>query len=198
MLDPEARRIADAEDGDPPLDIGSKLCTQCGLCCTGALHNYAVLEPGEVPFARTLGLTTRTEGKPGFALPCPRLVDSKCSIYQDRPKVCGRYKCQLLENVEAGKTEFQTAIDRVAIAKALFARIGRLIPEGMTLPRARERLRQQPFEEDSPSVGAQDMPLKLAITALSVYLDKYFRHSKEGKMLSMEPIDEDRADKGKR
>ena len=38
------------------------------------------------------------------------------------------------------------------------------------------------------------MPLKLAITALSVYLDKYFRHSKEGKLLSFEPIAKERAD----
>jgi uncharacterized protein len=188
MPGPEVR-THDPEASEPPLEVGSRLCTQCGLCCTGALHNYAVLEPGEIPFARTLGLTLRTEGKPGFALPCPRLVGSKCSIYLDRPNVCGRYKCQLLESVEAGATAFESAIDRVAIAKGLAAKVAAAMPAGMTLPEARQRFKTDPSMETSPPERVEDMPLKLAITALSVYLDKYFRHSKEGKMMSLEPIE---------
>lgn len=189
MPGPEARTL-DPEGGEPPLEVGSRLCTQCGLCCTGALHNHAVLEPGEVPFARTLGLTVRTEGRPGFALPCPRLVGSKCSIYRDRPSVCSRYKCQLLENVQTGAVAFETAIDRVAIARGLSARVEAAMPIGMTLPEARARFKTNPFADPGLSERAEEMPLKLAITALSVYLDKHFRHRKEGKMLSLEPIED--------
>ena len=39
------------------------------------------------------------------------------------------------------------------------------------------------------------MPLKLAITALSVYLDKYFRHSKgRENCCPLNPLPKDRAD----
>ena len=193
MPGPVACTLANPEGGDRLLDVGSSLCTQCGLCCTGALHNYAVLEPDEVPFAHTLGLTVRTEGRPGFSLPCPRLVNSICSIYESRPMVCARYRCQLLIDVEAGETEFESAIDKVETAKLLVAQVDAVIPMGVTLPQARERMRIEPSPEAASFVRIEDMRLKLAITALSVYLDKYFRNSKEGKILSLEPITDDQA-----
>jgi len=193
MPGPEAHTIAVIQGSEPPLDIGSRLCTQCGLCCTGALHNYAVLQPGEVEFARGLGLAIRTEGKPGFALPCPRLVNSKCSIYENRPKVCGKYKCQLLENLEAGTTELDTALGKVLTAKELVARVGSAMPSEMTLPNARERAKVTILAEAdaSPAEPSPDMPLRLAVTALSLYLDKYFRNTSEGKMLSLESVAEE-------
>ena len=52
------------------------------------------------------------------------------------------------------------------------------------------RFRETDTAEASPIEQDGDMPLKLAVTALSLYLDKYFRNSKEGKMLSLEPIAE--------
>src|SRR5688500_2967630 len=80
----------------PDSSLGSALCTQCGLCCTGALHKAAVLDPDEIADARALGLPILDREKPGFALPCPRLDGTVCTIYASRPRVCGRYKCQLL------------------------------------------------------------------------------------------------------
>ena len=112
MIGPDAYPPADAEGNESPLGVGSRLCTQCGLCCTGALHNYAVLEPAEIPVARSQGLIIRMEERPGFSLPCPRLVNGVCSIYKTRPRVCSGYKCQvLLQNVEAGTTKFEPAIE---------------------------------------------------------------------------------------
>ena len=175
---------------DPSLGVGSRLCIQCGLCCTGALHNYAVLDPEEISLARSLGLTLRTEGRPGFSLPCPRLDGCKCSIYENRPKVCGRYKCQLLENVEAGLTDFDSAIAKVRAAKELVEEVTAVMPAGMTLPEAREMVRREP-SADGDCPEPKDMPLKLAITALSFYLDRHFRNSREGKILSVVPIAEE-------
>ena len=45
---------------------------------------------------------------------------------------------------------------------------------------------------DDPNLSqrAGEMPLKLAITALSLYLDKHFKNSREVKTLSLEPIAE--------
>lgn len=170
---------------------GSELCTQCGLCCTGALHNFAKLEPEETEHASGLGLTLRTSGRPGFALPCPMLEGSICTIYGNRPKVCGRYKCQLLQDLEAGAVTLEVAIGKVGTAKELVRRTESLSPRGMTLPEARRLL---PASETDRPQEAGEMPLRLAIAALSLYLDKHFKNSREGRLLSLEPVGEGQPD----
>lgn len=184
---------APAESAEGNSSLGSALCTQCGLCCTGALHNYAVLEPEEVEYGRGLGLTLRTEGRPGFALPCPWLKDCACTIYANRPKVCARYKCGLLENLEAGETSLDAALDKVKSAKELVRQVEAVMPAGMTLPEARALCHTEPAESEA-SGRDQEMKLRLAVTTLSFYLDKYFKNSREGKLLSLETIGEAKPD----
>ena len=58
-VDLPTTEVKDQADQSQSLSKGSQLCTQCGLCCTGALHHFAVLEPDELEFARELGLTLR-------------------------------------------------------------------------------------------------------------------------------------------
>ena len=113
-----------------PLDVAvsTALCTQCGLCCTGALHNFAVLDPDEVDYARSIGMTLRTDGRPGFALPCPQLSGTCCSIYADRPKVCSRFRCALLKRVEDGSVDAQAATAIVAEARRLFDGVHAQLP----------------------------------------------------------------------
>lgn len=176
--------IADPIDRSP----GSALCTECGLCCTGALHNFAVLDDDEVEPAARIGLTLRTDGRPGFALPCPYLQNSCCTIYAARPKVCARYKCGLLENLEAGATPLDAALATVAAAKELVGRAHSLMPGGMTIPAARVLSSQPPVAPIDPGARAADMKLRLAMTALSLFLDKFFRNSREGKLLTLETI----------
>lgn len=169
------------------------LCTQCGLCCTGALHDFAVLEPGEIDDARAIGLTIRTEGRPGFALPCPKLSSSCCSIYGERPKVCGRYQCALLERVIAGSIDLEAAALLVAEARKLTGSVVEHLPPGMTIPAARDLNEAR----EASSVAADppfEMRLRLAITALSLFLDQHFRKSSEGPLLSLESIADDRPD----
>lgn len=171
---------------------GSALCTQCGLCCTGALHNFAVLEPEETDFARRIGMTLRTEGRPGFALPCHFLRDSACTIYADRPKVCARYKCGLLDRLEAGTISLDEALEKVAEAKALVAQAATEMTSGMTLPAARAMSTQPPTPGLNPEARTDEMRLRLKIIALSLFLDKNFRNSREGKALSIEAIGDTR------
>lgn len=173
---------------------GSDLCTQCGLCCNGALHNFAKLEPEEVEYASGLGLTLRASGRPGFALPCPMLEGTLCSIYGDRPKVCSRYKCQLLQDLEAGAVTLDAAIGKVGTAKELVRQAETLMPEGITLPGARALSQQAPDAATDLSGRAGGMALRLAITALSLYIDKHFKNSREGKLLSLEPVGEGQPD----
>ena len=178
----------------PDIALGSALCTACGLCCTGALHNFAVLEPEEIDFARGIGLTLRTEGRPGFALPCPFLQNSCCTIYADRPKVCARYKCGLLENLEAGSTRLDAALATVAAAKQLLSRAQSMMADGMTIPAARALSRELPIATVDAGARTADMKLRLAMTALSLFLDKYFKNSREGKLLTLEVIADQRPD----
>ena len=182
---------APTPDAGPNTSLGGALCTQCGLCCNGALHPFAKLEPDEVDYASSIGLAIRTVGRPGFALPCPMLRDSKCTIYGSRPKVCARYKCQLLQDLEAGSVSIEGAIDKVSTAKELVRRAEEVLPIEMTLPGARALI---PGFGPGPSRSPAQMPLTLAITALSLYLDKHFKHSREVKMLSLETIADEQPD----
>lgn len=166
--------------------MGSTLCTQCGLCCTGALHHNAVLTPDEVEFAGSLGLQVKPGETPMFALPCPKLNGCACSIYRSRPAVCGRYKCQLLENLENGQTDLPTAVGKVQHVKGLIGDLERQLPAGMTLPEARVRYL---FDKERVESGTAFMSLKLALTALCLYIDRHLKNEREGKFLAVEPME---------
>lgn len=175
-------KISAASGTAPASSVGSALCTQCGLCCTGALHNAAVLDPDEIEAARALGLPVLDREKPGFALPCPRLDGTICTIYGSRPSVCGRYKCQLLQDLEGGAVELDEALGKVGIAKALRREAEEAMPEGMTLPQARKLVHVALANHaDGTAAGDGDMELVLRTAAFNLYLDKHFRNSRDGR-----------------
>lgn len=138
------------------LDPASTLCTSCGLCCDGYLHSYAVLREAELEPATALGLPVLTDGRCGFSLPCPKLVDRCCSIYERRPQVCSGYKCRLLNNLNAGKVSLDVALATVSTARAMAA--------------AFETDRAAPPEPGS-IVASQHT---LRRTAFRLYIDKFF------------------------
>lgn len=186
--DPGNLPTADAADDR---GLGSALCTRCGLCCTGLLHNAAVLEPDEVASAAALGLPVRDSERPSFALPCPKLVDSCCSIYGNRPRVCGSYRCQLLQNLEAGETDFKAAVGKVAAARQLVEQAQAYMPPGMALPQVRILSTEPPpsgLADMDVAVRDREMRLRLAATALTLYIDRHFRNSRDGQMLELNPI----------
>lgn len=191
---PSPPTSASSKRGSPPpahAPPGSALCTQCGLCCTGALHDAAVLDPTEIPHAKAMGLPVLNRRKPGFGLPCPMLSGTLCSIYGDRPKVCGRYKCKLLQEFEAGEIEYAEGAARIRTAKALSAEAEAEMPKGMTLPQARTvgraALPSSPRVEHSMDDG-KNIKLRLRTIALDLYLDKFFRNSRDVLMLELNRI----------
>jgi hypothetical protein len=165
----------------PDTSLGSALCTQCGLCCTGALHNAAVLDPDEIAAARALNLPVLDTEKPKFALPCPRLDGTLCTIYGNRPRVCGRYKCQLLQDLEAGAVGLDDALGKVGIAKALRREAEAAMPPGMTLPQARKLAHTSLADRANVATAGEDMQLVLRTAALNLYLDRHFRNSRDGR-----------------
>ena len=105
-------------------ELGSSLCTSCGLCCAGALFTRATLRLEEVEWARTkrrLTIIQRDDG-PSFTLPCHLLRDRKCSVYSERPDVCSAFKCKLLLAVESGETPIDAALAKVRRLDELFTR----------------------------------------------------------------------------
>ena len=173
--------VADPPDSSTPL--GARLCTACGLCCTGAIHDTARLDPDEVERAAELGLPV-VGGTNAFALPCPKLTGTACSIFGSRPRVCGRYRCRLLQDVEAGAVELPVAMELVRIARELEA-AARASLTG-SLPEARYRARHGALPDvlsasptaERPRVAAE----KLHVTALDLFLDKHFRNDRDIRM----------------
>lgn len=165
-----------APNGTQGSDIGSALCTNCGLCCMGIIHANAVLDSDEVETARDLGLQIRPTERPLFALPCPRLAGTACSIYEQRPRVCARYKCQLLQDVESGEASSARALETVAEAHRLLAEVRMLAPA-----RDYQDIREQALRADGDE--ADSVHLRLRVTALDYYLDKHFRNDRDRKSL---------------
>ena len=146
------------------------MCTSCGLCCAGALHDTAALAPDERTLASAAGLALV---KGDFALPCPRLVERRCAIYPHRPRVCSRYRCRLLSDMEGGRLDLPSALQHVRTALALTNGLARLLPEPMTLPELRKlwlRAEQLP------------PPVQLQLAATTDYLDRHFRPLSEAAM----------------
>lgn len=180
--------IAPPPPGDDR-ERGSDLCTRCGLCCTGALHDGAVLDPDEVEAAAAIGLPVEETERARFMLPCPKLDGTYCTIYGSRPRVCGRYRCQLLQDLQAGETSFATAAEKVATARSLADRASAVMPAGMTYPEARALAARPPANESiDPSEQFEAMRLRLAATALNLYIDRHFRNSRDGHIFELNAV----------
>lgn len=155
---------------NPALDPAAKLCTSCGLCCDGSIHGHAQLREGEVERARKLGLPLLADGRRGFAMPCPKLVDRRCSIYQQRPNACRGYKCQLLHDLEADQVSLPDALETVVTAHKLGAA----------------------FVADCAAPPTTDTvetaKRKLRLTIFRLFLDSHFRNKYEGPMVSHELV----------
>lgn len=109
---------------DPPeIRDGSALCRACGLCCSGAFHDFVPLDPDELEDAARLHLPL-VEREPllAFRLPCPRQVERACTIYAERPHECAAFACALLASHREGRVSLQDALERVRATQGAFER----------------------------------------------------------------------------
>jgi len=169
----------------PDAAAASELCTQCGLCCTGAIHNDVLLPLDEAKLAKAFGLTVEDRGKLVFQLPCPRLDGTRCSVYDRRPSPCRQYRCQLLRHLDAGDISIDEAVEKVRVAKGLIEQATTALPEGTTLPEARIAVvgRRQRSDESkainqSAGIGVE---ARLRMLALLHYVDRHFMNDDDGK-----------------
>lgn len=105
----------------------SALCLACGLCCAGAFYDLVPLDPDELDHARRLRLPLfDREPLLTFRLPCPRLDDTACTVYAERPRECARFACELLKAYRSEEVELEEAIERVGQGRAAFAKVNAL------------------------------------------------------------------------
>jgi len=119
----ERTRNPKAATSGPDFDQqGSDLCTECGICCAGAIFGHAVMrDSDDVEGLKAAGMAVyeNSEGRPEYRLPCPKLDGACCTIYQIRPTVCRKFQCQLLVSVKNGRVPLDLALTKVEEAKAL-------------------------------------------------------------------------------
>ena len=91
-------------------DEGGSLCERCGLCCDGTLFQAVPIDETE---AARLGSRIERCAE-GMRQPCRALQGCSCLVYVERPQTCRTYRCRALQEVEAGGTTVDEALEFVA------------------------------------------------------------------------------------
>jgi hypothetical protein len=103
------------------------------MCCDGTLFANARLTKTETRFAASLGLsvTSLDDGDDAFVMPCHHFRGGCCSLYQqERPQVCGGYRCAMLPAYENGTLTLDECTDLIDVVRGLT----RTLEEEMGLP----------------------------------------------------------------
>ena len=123
-----------------------------------------------------------------FALPCPKVEGTICTIYEQRPAACAGYKCALLKRYVAGNISLDSALAVVEETRQRLAALEKELPAGVALSGFRREWRvrmagaamAQSTDGERPRSG--EAYLQLAM--LNLYVDRYFRLAREKFFLS--------------
>lgn len=74
--------------------VVSDLCKSCGLCCDGTLFSKVKARPVNPLIVKELSLD---DSLGYFKLPCSCLVNTTCSIYEERPTICQDFFCKQIK-----------------------------------------------------------------------------------------------------
>lgn len=119
------------------------LCLACGLCCVGVVHTRVLLAADELSLAHKLELqVAEFEEGLGFQLPCPQYCDDRCAAYQQRPRACVNYQCELLQRCWKGEVTVEDALSLVAQAKRMLNQLRARWPERASTPLTFDTLRR--------------------------------------------------------
>jgi Fe-S-cluster containining protein len=157
-------------------DRGGELCLRCGLCCNGTLFTHVPLEPDEAQRVRDRGVPVdlSAEGSSSIRQCCSALRGTRCSIYEDRPGACRRYRCLLLCAVEEDEVSLKEALRVVDEARQLLGRLDDALegagPEEAGSVTHRARLAHRPDQGSALPAEA-----KRQMRETEAFLDKHFR-----------------------
>ena len=125
---------------------GSTLCRACGFCCDGTLFGGIRLSEDEARSPALVRLPIlQAEDGPTLLFPCPAHAGT-CTIYEERPAVCRAYNCHLIDQLEQGDIDLESALLRVERLRSLAEAIRpHLEGEGGTFWERAEALQRRPF-----------------------------------------------------
>lgn len=105
-------------------DAIARLCTACGLCCSGVLFADVELEPHDnIPLLQQLGLPLKQlKSKTKLPQPCAALDGCLCRNYTQRPSRCRTFECLQLLKVKNGETAPESALTNIRKARQLAER----------------------------------------------------------------------------
>ena len=122
--------------------------------------------------------------RPTFGQPCPKLEGNRCSIYPDRPSACVSYRCRLLDRYLAGDVDKDQARALIDEARDRVSRLRALMP-GKTMSELRRRWARgvDGFLSGNPDPAETECRAFVELTALGVFLDRYFVLDRESKQV---------------
>ncbi|HEY8994157.1 MAG TPA: YkgJ family cysteine cluster protein [Lacunisphaera sp.] len=165
-----------------------QLCLACGLCCDGSLFDGVQLEEGDdAKHLKALGLPVAfSRGRnpvARFPQPCSALcTDRTCRLYADRPRQCRIFECGVFKEMQAGRTEFATALRLVQKTRRQADRVRRLMVRlgetdehralGERFHRLQCRMEAEPTDDTARALFAD---LSLAVHRLKLLAhDKFY------------------------
>ena len=164
-------------------DPVSQLCPACGLCCNGVLFGDVELQRGDNPkrLAESGMELSRKGRKQCFNQPCACFDGKWCQIYAERPKRCRTFECQLLKQVQAGKTTVPAALNSIAEARRRADAVRTLVRDlGQTDERVPLNRRYASLAAEPIDLAADDQrverrsELMLAVHRLTRILEREF------------------------
>lgn len=90
------------------MDDSYNICLACGICCDGGLIGFVQIEADEFIEVRKVLEIEESDTIGFFLQPCSKFC-SHCTIYEERPKQCRKFECQLLQSYDSGQISFQSA-----------------------------------------------------------------------------------------
>ena len=78
----------------------------------------------------------------GFHLPCPQYREGKCATFHQRPRVCVRYQCELLQHCLEGQANWDESLAIVTQARTMLDALRAQMPGGSATPITFDMLRQ--------------------------------------------------------
>lgn len=152
------------------------ICTSCGLCCSGAIFLNARIDQSEFALVERLGLKRWDNPDfPAIAFPCPALTNRCCTVYEDRPAICRKYRCEVLNNVDRGTLSPDRAIEIVTEAVALVHAANDGHPTDIAQQRTDHWADPDAWRSGPAETRGERMKRGLALYCLERFLDQYFR-----------------------
>lgn len=151
-----------------------RLCLACGLCCDGTLFASAPLEISQHREASLLRLRVilAADGSNRLRQPCGALEGTACRIYDDRPRACRDYECDLFVALRGDELDEADALRIVQTTLDLRDRLARSLPPGHDDVPLRQRVRDAHRPEEGRPLTEESEKLFLA---LEEALDQSFR-----------------------